>query len=236
MKPCIKKLLERTGFLEKHEWTTARNLIVKDLRAEGWPPDDIKRELVRWGKDTRNLTTSKLKNELVDFVAWHVKKEPVPQPITCAPTGKMAQMGWCLGDECEYRQQRRREANERRAGISPERLGKWKDHLIREEKHGYYIAAVYDAIRMRWLDLDLADGDPVYIGLRDIAQAATDAVNRLPRRAKTKADCKKARWAIGVLESYHLIRVLVRGRPGLNSGRANGYLLLPLAEPPGAAV
>ena len=207
MKPCIRRLLECTEFTSKDEWKAARNLIVKDLRAEGWPPEEIKRDLVRWGKDACNLSPGQIKWDLVSFVDWHVEKEPVPQPISCAPTGKIAQMGWCIGDGCEHRQQKRREGNQRRAGLSPELVAQWKSHLIREERDGFYIAAAYDFLRMTWVERDLGVGDPIYIGIRSIAQAAADAVSRLPRRRKSKQDCKRARRAIHVLEENHLIKL-----------------------------
>ena len=232
MKPCIRRLLECSEFTSKDEWKAARNLIVKDLRAEGLPPPDITRELVRWGKDACNLSLSQIKWDLVNFVDWLVEKEPIPEPIGCTPAGKMAQMGWCVGDGCEYRQQRRREGNERRAGISPARLAQWKSYLIREERDGFYLVAVYDFIRLTWVERDLGVGDRIYIGMRDIAQAAADAVSRLPARRKRKQDCKRAGRAIHKLEEYHLIRVAERGTPGVRSRRANGYELLPPPESP----
>lgn len=238
MKPCIRALLNQVSFAHKDDLRTARNLIVKDLRAEGVPPDEVKETIVGWAKDVVNFTPSQLRNFAVDFVDWHVRREPKPQPITCAPAGKMQQHGWCLGDDCEYRQQRRREGNARRAGISAQRLARWRNHLVGQERDGYYIAAVYDAIRQRWLDMDLGEGDVVYIGLRAIDKAAASAVERLPKRRKRKrkaavaADCKRAARGVHVLENCGLLKVVERGVPGASSRQSNGYLLLPLPRAP----
>jgi len=209
-------------------------MIAIELHSQGKTPDEAKDVLRRWASQTRNLSRREERNQIIDFVQWLYRQEEVGT-ISCRPNRTMAQMGWCVGPACHFREQQRKENNARRKGDFNITLWRsWQRYLVHEYRNGAYIAATYEALRGLWLERVLVDGQPVYAGCRELAKLAGKRVDGRARRRQKRAQRMAALRAVHVLEEVGLIRIESRGEHSAKKGfrRANGYVLLPMPPVP----
>ncbi|MFC1805402.1 hypothetical protein ACFL09_00285 [Planctomycetota bacterium] len=239
MRDCVAHILEldADAFPDKHTWKKARNMIAVALRAEGMTPAEAKEALRGFARSTRNLTPSQERNAVSDFVDWLYAREAAPD-VSCARTGTMVEMGWCVGDGCKYKDAQRRERNTQRSPFVLTKWRRWKAYLTREYRNGAYVAATYEALRDTWLARELVDGQPIYIGYRELAMLVGKRMDGRARRRQSERHRMAALRCVRILEAEGLIRQASQGQhgPGRGFRRANGYVLLPLpAAPDGGA-
>lgn len=213
MRDCVRKCLEK-GVKTFHEFDGWRYGIICELKQRGCNEEAIKKIMKEWvEKYPQKFTYKKFNQSVGKFVDWIFKKGA---KVGCK---YFKEKNYC-SLPCEFEERMRNEAN---AELSQEVICS-KDEIRRflaqqaQCKHPDQCAAIYKAIDRKRVKEGFTRDKTVYIGLREIKEAAWE-------EGFTLANSMEVSRLVNELQDSELLEIAVKGQRGEFKSKANGYKL-----------
>lgn len=207
MRDCVKHAL-LTGSERGCEFQKMRHSIVVELKRLGYSVSEIKNKLIEWNhRCEKRLGPSEQKIQLLGYVDWVFKREC---RISCK-----ALEDYCLGaDKCQFHI-KTTSSNRKKTSKLPFNLSKARKFIeSRFKANGYVMNLVLEALI--WHQHQKATGETILIGYRSICSIIRDRYghNLYPMDIFRK---------VKLLEEEGIIEVVVKGKRGQFTNKANGY-------------